>query len=409
MAMALDSALLTTRAAAEAYVGGVCFKLGPPELIGAELEWLTVCDDGDCSRPSLAVLAAALGEHSPKTIAPSSPARPLPAGSYVTIEPGGQIEISSAPHSSAELLSRSLRQDTNHLRELLAAHSVTMIDRAADANRLPQRLLPSSRYRAMEDVFASIGPFGKLMMCNTAATQISLDAGADAAEVKARWNALVAVGPALLAAFACSPSLAGAPRGKWASQRMRAWLQLDRSRTATPVGANTDPIAGYAAWALDVPLLCVSGEPGADWSAPPGATFADWIEGNLDNELGRRPGCRDLDYHLTTVFPQVRASGHLEVRYIDAQPGELWQVPIAAFEALLSTPAVVAEATALAAGTAHRWWDSAEFGLADTELRCAATALLELAAAHSTWDDGTAALEAAAQRCRLGGSPTEMG
>ena len=82
---------------------------------------------------------------------------------------------------------------------------------------------------------------------------------------------------------------------------MRAWLQLDRSRTAAPVGTNADPIAGYAAWALDVPLLCISGDPGADWSAPPGATFADWIEGNLDNELGRRPGYDDLRYHLTTV------------------------------------------------------------------------------------------------------------
>src|SRR5690606_34317074 len=135
---------------------------------------------------------------------------------------------------------------------------------------------------------------------------------------------LYAIGPALLAAFACSPELRGAPAGEWASQRMRTWLRLDHSRTRPPVEDWADPIAGYARWALDAPLLCVrSREPEAgsapadcSWAAPPGATFADWLSGALDDEIGRRPDRSDLDYHLTTMFPPVRPSGHLEVRYL---------------------------------------------------------------------------------------------
>ncbi|MBF6085338.1 ergothioneine biosynthesis glutamate--cysteine ligase EgtA, partial [Nocardia cyriacigeorgica] len=81
------------------------------------------------------------------------------------------------------------------------------------------------------------------------------------------------------------------------------------------------------------------------WAAPPGATIADWLSGALDDEIGRRPDRSDLDYHLTTMFPPVRPSGHLEVRYLDAQPEQSWTVPIDVIDALMSTPAAVAEAT----------------------------------------------------------------
>ncbi|KAA0023842.1 ergothioneine biosynthesis glutamate--cysteine ligase EgtA [Antrihabitans cavernicola] len=407
MAMALDSALLTTRAAAEAFVGGVCFKLGPPTLIGAELEWLTARSDGDCTRPELKTLASALGDYAPTSIAPSSSARPLPRGSYVTVEPGGQIEISSAPSDSAEQLCRWLSDDARFLRDLLASQSIHTIAAAADADRSPQRLLTLPRYCAMAERFAHIGPYGALMMCNTTATQVSVDAGRDVAEVAARWTALDAIGPALIAAFACSPDMAGAPEGTWASQRMRSWLHLDRARTSAPPSGTADPIAAYARWALDVPLMCVVRGPEENWAAPPDATFADWLGGALDDELGRRPDHRDLAYHLTTLFPPVRANGHLEVRYIDAQPGRSWSVPILAIDALLSRPDVIAEATAVAAGTAQRWWEAAEHGLGDPELRTAAEDLLLLAAASSTSTGGTEQLDAAADRCRRGRTPAE--
>lgn len=401
---ATDQGELSSRAAAEAYVGGVCFKLGPPALIGAELEWLTAGPAG--ARPSLELIAAALGPHAPTSIAPASAAAPLPGGSMVTLEPGGQIELSSAPFADTEALTRNLRADAARLRDLLAAHDIGIIPAAADADRPAERLLRLPRYTAMERRFAGVGPFGSLMMCNTAATQVSVDAGADPDEVRARWTALYALGPALIAAFACSPVLHGAPQGEWASQRMRTWLRLDPSRTRPPVADWGDPITAYARWALDVPLLCVRcTERDADWSPPPGATFADWLAGALDDEVGRRPGTADLDYHLTTLFPPVRASGHLEVRYLDTQPGDTWTTPIHVVDALLSTPAVVEEATAIAAPTAGEWLGAARTGLQDPELRRAAVDLLELAEQHAR--SGTAAQELAlaARRCRSGRSP----
>lgn len=461
---------LSSRAAAEAYIGGVCFKLGPPGLIGAELEWLTT--HGECPasgptaapRPPLDVLADALGPYAPRSIAPDSPALALPGGSRVTIEPGGQIELSSAPYATAAQLTEQLRADTEMLRKLLETQCVGMVSAAADAERRARRVLRLPRYQAMERYLAGLGPFGKLMMCNTAATQVSVDAGADRAEAAARWTALYTIGPALLAAFACSPELRGAPAGEWASQRMRTWLRLDHSRTRPPVEDWADPITGYARWALDAPLLCVrsrepesgSTRPGGSsssdgawdrrpvaaagapansdraageaasvggsvangshtgpsggnvdcsWAAPPGATFADWLSGALDDEIGRRPDRSDLDYHLTTMFPPVRPSGHLEVRYLDAQPDESWTVPIDVIDALMSTPAAVADATAIASPTAGRWLDAARCGLADSEIRAAAVDLLDAAASHAATPAAAAAIHAAARRCRSARQP----
>ncbi|TLF59455.1 ergothioneine biosynthesis glutamate--cysteine ligase EgtA [Nocardia cyriacigeorgica] len=426
---------LSTRAAAEAYIGGVCFKLGPPGLIGAELEWLTT--HGECPasgptaapRPPLDLLADALGPYAPRSIAPDSPALALPGGSRVTIEPGGQIELSSAPYATAAQLIEQLRADTEMLRKLLETQCVGMVSAAADAGRRARRVLRLPRYQAMERYLAGLGPFGKLMMCNTAAIQVSVDAGTDPAEAVARWTALYAIGPALSAAFACSPELRGAPAGEWASQRMRTWLRLDHSRTRPPVEDWADPIAGYARWALDAPLLCVrsrepetgasssagewdrglgTGAADCSWAAPPGATFADWLSGALDDEVGRRPDRSDLDYHLTTMFPPVRPSGHLEVRYLDAQPDESWTVPIDVIDALMSSPAAVAEATGIAGPTAGRWLDAARCGLADREIRAAAAELLDAAATHAATPAAADAIHAAAQRCRSARHPGRL-
>ncbi|MFC0448336.1 ergothioneine biosynthesis glutamate--cysteine ligase EgtA [Rhodococcus jostii] len=395
----VEATCLTSRPAAEAYLGGVCFKLGPPQLIGAELEWLTA-QPPEHMRPDLAALAEALGPHTPRTIDPSSPAQPLPGGSAVTVEPGGQIELSSAPYRSARELCDYLAADQAVLADLLSSRSIFMSSEAADTRRPAQRVLQSPRYCAMESRFVGIGPFGKLMMCNTAATQISVDAGTDPAAVEKRWNLLHAIGPALIAAFACSPRLHGVPDGQWASQRMRTWLELDSPRTT-----GTPHAADYPGWVLDVPLLCIRNE-GTDWTAPDGATFADWVDGALDDVIGR-PTAADLDYHLTTVFPPVRAAGHLEVRYLDAQPGDQWRVPIAAIDALLSGPGAMAEALAAALPTAERWQDAAEFGLADLELRAAATALLSLAASYSPDPEFVRLLDTAAERCCRGQAPSE--
>jgi len=79
--------------------------------------------------------------------------------------------------------------------------------------------------------------------------------------------------------------------------------------------------------------MCVR-EPGSqDWTAPPGVTFRDWLRDGGSGPL-RAPTAEDLDYHLSTLFPPVRPHGHMELRMIDAQPGDGWIVPAAVVTAL---------------------------------------------------------------------------
>ncbi len=170
-------AVLRTCQDAEAYVASVCFKHGPPTLMGVELEWLLHRPAAPHAPVGVATLVTALGPHAPITLNPDSPALPLPSGSSVTVEPGGQVELASPPLPDLGQLIRSAGADADALHRLLAAEGVQPQPRAADPVRPPSRLLDTPRYRAMEQAFDRIGPYGRSGMCSTAAVQICLDAG----------------------------------------------------------------------------------------------------------------------------------------------------------------------------------------------------------------------------------------
>lgn len=362
---------------AQAYVASVCFKHGPPRLIGVELEWLVQRTTVPDAPVDLATLTAALGPHAPTTLDPASPARPLPAGSTITVEPGGQAELASPPFADLGQLLDAVRSDGAELLGRLAAHGVLPHPRAADPLRPPRRLLQLPRYRAMEESFDRTGPYGRSAMCSTAAVQVCVDTGEGAA-VARRWAAVHAVGPVLLAAFANSPVLHGRRTG-WKSSRWAAWLACDPARTAPPPLHDTDPDVDPApAWArrvLHTPLLCVRGE-GSRWTVPRGLTFADWLDGALPT----RPTTADLDYHVSTLFPPVRAHGFLEIRYVDAQAGDGWALPTAVLAAVLSDDAAVDRVLEVCAPARGRWVSGARHGLDDRVLARAAAAVFALAA-----------------------------
>lgn len=360
---------------AEAYVASVCFKHGPPRLVGVELEWLLHRRAVPDAAIDVRALATALGPHAPTTLDPRSPARALRAGSTVTVEPGGQAELASPPLPDLAGLIGTVRADSADLLSRLAAHGLAPHPRAADPLRPPRRVLQVPRYGAMEQAFDRIGPYGRSAMCSTAAVQVCVDAG-EGADVARRWAALHAVGPVLLAAFANSPFLHGRRTG-WKSSRWAAWLACDPARTAPPPLADTDPDVDPApAWARRVvrsPLLCVRG--GDAWTVPRGVTFGDWVRGALPTP----PTTADLDYHVSTLFPPVRAHGFLEVRYVDAQAGDGWALPTAVLAALLSDPAVTDRVLEICEPARGRWVSGARHGLADRVLARAAVGVFTLA------------------------------
>lgn len=184
--------------------------------------------------------------------------------------------------------------------------------------------LRQPRYLAMEEFFGRTGPWGKIMMCTTASTQVCLDAGTDGPsasgpstdgpggtstggpradgawhDFRARWELAHRLGPVLVAAFANSPLLDGRPTG-YRSTRQAVWSRMDPSRTLAPTAVDGDPRAAWARYVLDAAVLCVRRPEGHPWSAPVGLTFRDWLAG----PEAERPSLADLDYHMTTLFPR---------------------------------------------------------------------------------------------------------
>ncbi|WP_341716058.1 ergothioneine biosynthesis glutamate--cysteine ligase EgtA [Micromonospora sp. FIMYZ51] len=398
--------VLRDRAAAARHLARICFKTGPPTYTGVELEW-TVHDAVDPARPvEAARLTAALGPYSPTTLDPTSPARRLLRGGSVTVEPGGQLEISTPPHACVAALVEATHCDITQLTGLLEAAGLRLGQAGMDPYRPPQPMIDTPRYRAMRRVFDRHGPAGQAMMYSSAGLQVCLDAG-EPEQLGARWVLAHAIGPPLLAAFATAGRHAGRDTG-WASTRMVTWWRIDPARTApvwTPGPVEADPVAAWTAYVLAAPLLCVRDD--GDWTPPPDVTFADW----LDGALPRPPTTDDLEYHVSTLFPPVRPRGYLELRYLDAQPGRGWVVPLAVVAALFADAETIGAATAVAMPVAEDWTIAARQGLANPGLAAAAAGLLDLAVAalprldlpaalHDEIDKGVRRRQAAMRRQR---------
>ncbi|MBW5485331.1 ergothioneine biosynthesis glutamate--cysteine ligase EgtA [Streptomyces bambusae] len=368
-----------TETEAEDLVHGICFKTGPPRLLGAELEWLVL----DAERPARPLSPDRLG-------AAHDAARALPLRSRFTVEPGGQLELSSAPAASLTSCVADLQADLAAVRTALLDLGLVLHGRGHDPRSPARRLLTDPRYEAMEAYFDRTGPAGRAMMRSSASVQVCVDAGHEEPGPMGhdrRWRLAHLLGAVLVSAFANSPAHEG-PYAGWRCSRQALWADLDARRALAPP-LEAAPRTGWTRHALDTEVMCVRSDGEGPWQVPRGLTFRDWLRGAGGP---RPPTAEDLDYHLTTLFPPVRPRGHLELRMIDAQPGDDgWVVPVAVVHALFDDPEAAETAyrttSALAdtygPGPAPRnrlWRTAAQRGPAAPELAAAATACFLAAA-----------------------------
>ena len=368
--------------AALAHIAASCFRTGPPRRTGVELEWL-VRDRRD---PTAAVQAGRLE----RALARLGPADRLPHGGRITLEPGGQVELSSRPAADPARCLDETAADLALLRAALASAGLVLEGCGLEPWRTPERILDQPRYRAMESYFDHGGPWGRMMMRATASVQVNVDAGDDGTDTtgyRFRWELVHRLGPVLVAAFANSPLWQGNPTG-WVSTRQAVWSYMDPGRTRPPV-PDGDPRTAWARYALDARLLCLRRPAPASWTAPHDTSLRSWLRGS---PLDPPPTLADAEYHLTTLFPPVRPRGWLELRMIDAQRGDDWQVPVLLVGALLDDPVAARaayRATAPLMDAADGgevppwaiWRRAARFGPADPLIGASVRACFEAASA----------------------------
>ncbi|GAA4224007.1 glutamate--cysteine ligase [Streptosporangium album] len=342
--LAAEETLVRDASDVEEFARG-CFLGSTGDQVGVELEFL-VFDRGD---PGRQVPVARTADALP----------PLPGGSRVTFEPGGQLELSGPAGSLPDAIAL-LAADVEAARTALRKAGLVLAGVGLDPLRPARRQLRLPRYEAMS---AFLGmPYGALMMCSTASIQVNLDLGEKPA---VRWERAHLLGPVLTAAFANSSLSEGRPCG-WMSGRQAVWENLDRTRTA-PIPASGDPAAAWAAYLLDARLMLVREDGERCRVIRDGSTFRDWL-----TAPARPLTVVDLAYHATTIFPPVRPRGWLEIRYLDAQHPASWPVCVAVTHALVMDDRAADAAMAAVEPCAAMWPQAARHGLADPRLRRAA-------------------------------------
>ena len=334
-----------------------CFSPSPdhrPGRVGVELELLTMAAGAPHDRPDPTALLDTVDHLS------------LPEGGRITLEPGGQVEISSQPHAGPAAAVEATATDLGVLQDGLAAAGIGTAAIGLDPSRPPTRIVGGPRYDAMDAYFQGDGGAGMAMMCATASVQVNLDLG-DAATLSRRWRMAHALGPVLVAAFANSPLCGGRATGAQSS-RQQIWAALDPTRSA-PAVSGLPPADAWARYALAARVMLVRAAPDRYEAVRSHLTFARWMaEGH---ELGY-PTLDDFAYHLTTLFPPVRPKGWLELRMVDAVPDPWWKVAVAVTAALLDDAAAFEVAERTCRPVAGCWPEAAAHGLGHPGLASAA-------------------------------------
>jgi glutamate--cysteine ligase len=243
-------------------------------------------------------------------------------GAAISLEPGGQFELSGAPKADIHALAAEL---STHLEVCHAAAAPLGIGFLAlgmspkwTQSQTPR--MPKSRYRIMTAYMPKVGKRGLDMMYRTATAQANLDYSSEA-DMVAKLRVGLALQPAMTALFANSPFTDGRLNG-CLSARSEIWRHTDADRTGMLPFAF-EPGMGferYVDYALDVPMYFV--KRGDVYHDVAGASFRDLMEGRLSQMPGERATISDWANHLSTIFPEVRLKRYLEMRGADVGPAD---------------------------------------------------------------------------------------
>ena len=239
-------------------------------------------------------------------------------GANISLEPGGQLELSGAPLVDIHATKAEL---DNHLAEVAAVADplgvrFMGIGAAPEWRHDDMPVMPKGRYRLMTDYMGRVGTHGTQMMYRTCTVQVNLDFASEADMVK-KLRVAIALQPVATALFASSPFFDGKPNGH-RSWRSRIWRGLDDARTGMLPFVFEDGFGfeRYADWVLDVPMYFVYRD--GRYVDARGQSFRDFLLGKLPALPGEIPTLSDWADHLTTVFPEARIKKYMEMRGADA-------------------------------------------------------------------------------------------
>lgn len=241
-------------------------------------------------------------------------------GASITLEPGGQLELSGAPLSSSVETCREFSRHVDLVKRESASLGITWLALGIDPIHpiadIPR--MPKERYAIMSNYLPTRGGHALHMMHATATVQANFDFK-DEADMVRKMRTAMGCTAITSAIFANSPISGGRANGN-ISERVKIWRDVDPDRCGF-LPFVFDPgfgYAHYAEWALDVPMFFVVRD--SRYRHAAGMTFRQFYERGFE---GERATMADWDLHLTTVFPEIRLKRYIEVRGTDCVPPDL--------------------------------------------------------------------------------------
>ena len=238
-------------------------------------------------------------------------------GANISLEPGGQFELSGAAVASLQETDAETRLHLAEVAELATPLGIRFmgIGAAPEWSEAQMPVMPKGRYRLMTDYMGRVGTHGTQMMYRTCTTQVNLDYASEADMVK-KLRVAIALQPVATALFASSPFFDGKLNGH-KSWRSRIWRGLDNSRTGMLPFAFDSGMGfqAYVDWVLDAPMYFVYRDD--KYINALGQSFRDFLAGKLPALPGEKPTLSDWADHMTTVFPEARVKKFIEMRGAD--------------------------------------------------------------------------------------------
>lgn len=238
-------------------------------------------------------------------------------GATVSLEPGGQFELSGAAVENLNETAAELQTHLDEVRGIADPLGIRFmgIGAAPEWAHDQMPVMPKGRYRLMTDYMGRVGTHGTQMMYRTCTVQVNLDYASEADMVK-KLRVSLALQPVATALFASSPFFDGKLNGH-KSWRSRIWRGLDNSRTGMlPFAFKGDfGFQAYVDWVLDVPMYFVYRD--GKYINALGQSFRDFLKGELPALPGEKPTLSDWADHMTTVFPEARVKKYIEMRGAD--------------------------------------------------------------------------------------------
>ena len=276
-------------------------------------------------------------------------------GASISLEPGGQFELSGAPLETLHETWAELDEHCVTVSALAGGMGLGFAPLGFHplASRAEMPWMPKSRYAIMRRYMPLVGSLGLDMMLRTCTVQVNLDYESEA-DMRRKLRVALALQPLATAFFANSPFTEGQPNG-FLSARANVWTDVDADRSGMPalMFAEDFGFERFVAWLLDVPMYFVMR--GGRYVDMAGCSFRDFMAGRLADRAGQEPATiGDFADHVTTVFTDVRLKRFLEMRGADAGSPAMMVAQSAFWVGLLYDDAALTAAESL---VSKNTWD----------------------------------------------------